>query len=149
MKVTKANGRIGALLLAAVSSASAALAQTPPSSAADCRGIAASMERLACYDAVSGRAGDSPKGTAVAATAATATATAPATSVEGMRADSDVVARPTTTSMIDTAWDFDPASAPFDIRFHNANYLLFGRYTDNVNNAPYLSLVQGTSQAES
>ena len=148
MKVTKANGRIGALLLAAVGSASAALAQTPPSSAADCRGIAASMERLACYDAVSGRAGDSPKGAAAAATAAPATATAPATSVEGMRADSDVVARPTTTSMIDTAWDFDPASAPFDIRFHNANYLLFGRYTDNVNNSPFSPLFQGTGQTQ-
>ena len=150
MKVSKANGRIGALLLAAVGSASAALAQTPPSSAADCRGIAASMERLACYDAVSGRASEAAKGTAAAATATASTASAAAVApVDVARQAESGGTAPTTISMIDNAWGFDPASAPFDIRFHNANYLLFGRYTDNVNNAPYLSLVQGTSQAES
>ena len=50
--------------------------------------------------------------------------------------------------MIDNAWGFDPASAPFDVRFHNANYLLFGRYTDNVNNSPFSPLFQGTGQPQ-
>ena len=145
MKVNKPSARVGALFLVAASSAGAALAQTSPSSVADCRGIAASMERLACYDAVSGRAGDAPKGAAGAPAAASAASTA---SVETKRADSDVVARPTATSMIDTAWGFDPASPPYDIRFYNANYLLFGRYSDNVNNSPFSPLVQASGREQ-
>ena len=145
MKVNKPSARVGALFLVAASSAGAALAQTSPSSVADCRGIAASMERLACYDAVSGRAGDAPKGAAGAPAAASAASTA---SVETKRADSDVVARPTATSMIDTAWGFDPASPPYEIRFYNANYLLFGRYSDNVNNSPFSPLVQASGREQ-
>ncbi len=149
MNMIKPGAPIGALLFAAVGSASATLVQAAPSSAADCHAIAASMERLACYDSVSGRAGEAPRGAATAATAATASA-APVAAVDAPKpAESGGTAPATKTSMIDNAWGFDPASAPYDIRFHNANYLLFGRYTDNVNSAPYLSLVQGTSRAES
>ena len=39
--------------------------------------------------------------------------------------------------MIDESWGFDPSSAPYEIRFHRANYVLFGRYSDNVNSAPF------------
>ena len=143
MKVNEPGGRIGALFLVAVGGASAALAQAAPSTVADCRGIAASMERLACYDAVSGHAADAPKGTA-----GTPAAAASPSSPVPRRADSDGAARPTTTSMIDTAWGFDPNSAPYDISFYNANYLLFGRYSDNVNKAPFMPLVQGTAQEQ-
>jgi phospholipase A1 len=150
MDMTKPRARMGVLFLAAAGSASATLVQAAPNSAADCHAIAASMERLACYDAVSGRAAEVAKGTAAAATAPASTASAATVApVDVARQVESGGTAPTTISMIDNAWDFDPASAPFDIRFHNANYLLFGRYTDNVNNAPYLSLVQGTSQAES
>jgi len=149
MNMIKPGVPIGALFIAAVGSASAALAQAAPASAAECHAIAASMERLACYDAVSGRAAEVAKGTAAAATATTSTASAaPVAAVDATkRAESSGMAPATTISMIDNAWGFDPASAPFDIRFHNANYLLFGRYSDNVNYAPFLSLVQDTSQA--
>ena len=147
MNMIKPGAPIGALFIAAVGSASAALAQAAPASAAECHAIAASMERLACYDAVSGRAGEAPRGAATSAAAATASA-APVAAVDATkRAESSGMAPATTISMIDNAWGFDPASAPFDIRFHNANYLLFGRYSDNVNYAPFLSLVQDTSQA--
>jgi phospholipase A1 len=150
MDMTKPRARIGVLFLAAAGSASATLVQADPNSAADCHAIAASMERLACYDAVSGRAAEAAKGTAAAATAPASTASAaPVAPVDVARQAESGGTAPATLSMIDNAWGFDPASAPFDIRFHNANYLLFGRYTNNVNNAPYLSLVQGTSQAES
>ena len=81
MNMIKPGAPIGALFIAAVGSASAALAQAAPSSAADCHAIAASMERLACYDAVSGRAGEAPRGAATVATAATASA-APVAAVE-------------------------------------------------------------------
>ena len=30
----------------------------------------------------------------------------------------------------------DAASAPYEIRFHRANYVLFGRHQDNVDSAP-------------
>lgn len=96
MKVNKPGGRAAVLLLAAVGGA--ALAQTSPSSVADCRGIAASMERLACYDAVSGGVAEAPKGSAV-----TPAAAAPASAAETKRADGDAAARPPTASMIDTA----------------------------------------------
>ena len=150
MDMTKPRARIGVLFLAAAGSASATLVQAAPNSAADCHAIAASMERLACYDAVSGRAGEAPLGApaASAATAATAGA-APAAPVDATKqAESGGTAPATTISMIDNAWGFDPASAPFDVRFHNANYLLFGRYTDNVNNSPFSPLFQGTGQPQ-
>jgi phospholipase A1 len=150
MNMTKPRARISVLFLAAAGSASASLAQAAPASAADCHAIAASMERLACYDSVSGRAAEATKGIAAAATTTTSTASAaPVAPVDAARQAESGGTPPTAVSMIDNAWGFDPASAPFDIRFHNANYLLLGRYTDNVNNAPYLSLVQGTSRAES
>jgi len=151
MNMIKPGARTGALFLAAMGSAGATLVQAAPASTADCHAIAASMERLACYDAVSGRAAEATRGTTAAApaTVATASAASPAPVDVTRQAESGGTAATTTVSMIDNAWGFDPASAPFDIRFHNANYLLFGRYTDNVNNAPYLSLVQGTSQSES
>ncbi|MGB7535527.1 MAG: hypothetical protein WBM19_07270, partial [Azonexus sp.] len=69
MDMTKPRARIGVLFLAAAGSASATLVQAAPNSAAECHAIAASMERLACYDAVSGRAAEAAKGTAAAATA--------------------------------------------------------------------------------
>ncbi|MGC1519531.1 MAG: hypothetical protein WA787_12295, partial [Azonexus sp.] len=76
MDMTKPQARIGVLFLAAAGSASATLVQAAPNSAAECHAIAASMERLACYDAVSGRAAEVAKGTAAAATATTSTASA-------------------------------------------------------------------------
>ena len=151
MNMIKPGARTGALFLAAMGSAGVTLVQAAPAGTANCHAIAASMERLACYDAVSGRAAEASRGTTAAApaTVATASAVSPAPVDAARQAESGGAAAATTVSMIDNAWGFDPASAPFDIRFHNANYLLFGRYTDNVNNAPYLSLVQGNSQSES
>jgi len=49
-------------------------------------------------------------------------------------------------SMIDTAWDFNPDSPRYDIRYYNPNYILFGRYTDHVNTAPYDALAQATGE---
>ncbi|MGB4910589.1 MAG: phospholipase A [Candidatus Dechloromonas phosphoritropha] len=144
MNLTKPSARIGAIFFVVAGGAGASLAQTAPSSAADCHGIAANMERLACYDAASGRAGDAPK--------EAATATAPSgpalASSDANQATSSGGTTPTTVSMIDNAWGFDPSSPRYDIRFHNANYLLFGRYTDNVNTAPFSPLFQGTGQRQ-
>jgi phospholipase A1 len=145
MNANKPGGRVVAILFAAAGSATAALAQPLPSSTADCRGIEANMERLACYDAVAGRADAASSGTAGAPAVATPASTPPA---EAKRADSDAAVRPAAKSMIDAAWAFDPNSEPFDIGFYNANYLLFGRYSDNVNEAPFAPLVQGAGREQ-
>ncbi|MBK1641210.1 phospholipase [Chromatium okenii] len=39
-------------------------------------------------------------------------------------------------SLIDAAWSFDPASPRYMVNLYRPNYLLFGRYTDRVNERP-------------
>ena len=146
MNLPNSGVRIGALFVVIFGGAGTSMAQAAPSSTADCHGIAASMERLACYDAVSGRAGGAQSDATAAASAAAASST-PLVVGEAKLAESGGTV-PATISMIDTAWDFDPASPRYDIRFHNANYLLFGRYSDNVNSSPFSSLVQGSGQTQ-
>jgi phospholipase A1 len=148
MKTRRHPPRLGALLLATVGSAGAALAQNPLASLADCHGIASGTERLACYDAVSGRQDGGHKEPASSAPAATATIPAPkgTSSASIMGESSTAVAHDTATPMLDSAWDFDPGSSPFDIRFYRANYLLIGRYSTDVNNAPYAPLFEAAGQ---
>jgi phospholipase A1/A2 len=127
--------RACALLVAIAGSIGTALAQTPAASAGECHGIADAMERLACYDRVSGRVADAPK------EAPPATRPAPAgAGAEPARAERVAAAPAAKPSMLDEAWDFDPSSPRYDIRFYQSSYLLFARYTDNVNTAPYLPL---------
>jgi phospholipase A1/A2 len=139
-----------ATLVAAASLSGAALAQTAPASPADCHRIDSASARLACYDAVSGRnAGSTAQQTLPAAAAAATTQAAPVVAAPPI-ATADAVGREvagsTSKSMIDSAWDFDPGSPRYDIRFYNANYFLFGRYTDSVNNAPYLPLTEALGE---
>jgi len=122
------------LLLAWSTTATAA-----PEVLADCHGIGDPTKRLACYDELTGRAA---QGSQPAATAAQRTPDANVTEqVTQARAASPVPA-PAKPSMIDTAWDFNPDSPRYDIRYYNPNYFLFGRYTDHVNSAPYETLAQ-------
>ena len=117
--------------------AGGAFAQGAAPTIVDCHRIESSAERLACYDAASGRVG--AKSAPPAATAATPAA--PAGSNVTTDAMSQAVAKEAAAnvapSMIDASWDFDPASPRYDIRFYRENYLLIGRYTDKVNSAPY------------
>jgi len=142
MIASSKNLRLGAFVVAAAGSAGAALAQTP-AAVADCRSIAASMERLACYDAASGRSALAGKDAATPVTAPSATA-----SSDVARAEPVTTSASRTPSIIDSTWAFDPSSARNDISFHNSNYLLFGRYTDHVNNAPYSQLFQAAGQPQ-
>jgi phospholipase A1/A2 len=135
--------RVGALVVAIAGVAGAVRAQTPPTAPNDCHGITESMERLACYDRVSGRASGAPKEAAPAARPAAADSAAGTT-----RAEAAAPVPVAKASMLDEAWDFDPSSPRYDIRFYNANYLLFGRYTDSVNTAPYLPLAAALNQPE-
>ena len=99
MKSSRHALRLCALLTAAV--AGGVLAQARPATPAECHNIASGAERLACYDAVSGRAADTRKEAAPAAQPPAPVA------ADGTR-------RPerATTSMIDEAWDFDPVVGP-------------------------------------
>jgi len=51
-------------------------------------------------------------------------------------------------SLIDAAWGFDPGSPRYFIDTYHQNYLLFARYSDNVNTAPYAPLFQAAGQNE-
>jgi len=105
---------------------------------ADCHGIESSAERLACYDAASGRQ-------AAAKAAAPATPSAPSATPAPAAAPVSAVAESaprTGASIIDAMWGFDPASERYAIQFYQPNYLLFGRYTNDANVGPYLPLFE-------
>jgi len=118
------------------------LAQTAPS-LAECAGISADADRLACYDRAAGRApaprspdappaGDRPAGAVPPERAAQAPAGA-------LRAPA---------SLIDSAWGFEPGSNRYVIDLYNQNYLLVARYTDHVNTAPYAPLFAAAGKPE-
>lgn len=133
--------RIRACIVAIVCSAGTVAAQTPPSAPADCHAIATPMERLACYDSVSGRA--------PAALPAPGTSARSPTSPSDTTSDAGKVSatsRP--SSMIDAAWGFSPSSPRYDISFYQPNYLLFARYSDRVNTAPFVPFFQAFGPEE-
>lgn len=115
-------------------------AQTP-APVTNCHAITDSMERLACYDAATGRTVN-PPGKPKAADD-TLTAISPETAPE--RALQLAISEPTgVLSMIDRGWDFDAASPRYTLGFYRANYLLFGRYSTRVNNDPFAPIFDAT-----
>jgi phospholipase A1 len=127
--------------------AAIALAQTPPS-LADCAAISADSERLACYDRVSGRgrAASAPAPVVPAPMPETSPAPAPAPVVGASVAPAATPRAP--ASLIDAAWNFNPDSERYVIEPYHQNYLLVGRWTNNVNTAPYEPLFQAAGQSE-
>ena len=108
-----------------------AVAQTAPTTLSECAAVAADNERLACFDRLSGRTpgAAAPKASAAPAPAeaAPATVTTPGTPDGG--------------SMFDKAWAFDPSSARYNVSLYAPNYFLFGRYTTDLNTAPFDPLI--------
>jgi phospholipase A1 len=112
-----------------------ALAQPTSPALAECAAIAADSERLACFDRLSGR-------TAKPATpAAAATAAAPAAAPATLTAAAAPTAIAGSGSMFDKAWGFDPSSPRYDLSLYAPNYFLVGRYTTDLNTAPYDPLI--------
>ena len=128
----------GAALMAAHTLAAA---QAAPSAMAECAAISGDSERLACYDRLSGRAArPSPEAKKEAAAPP-----APAASGgETVVAAAPAAAPAGSGSMFDKAWAFDPSSARYDVSFYAPNYFLFGRYTTDLNTAPFEPLRGGS-----
>lgn len=123
----RAAGFLGALLVSAAPVAGAAAAVP----GAECLAIPDPSARLACFDRAVGTAagrveaeGDAPAAPQATAAAATIPASAEA-------------AEPERPSLIDAAWGFLPDSRKAYVRLHEPNYLLFARYSNDVNRGPY------------
>jgi phospholipase A1 len=132
---------LAAAIPAIFNAAGPAFAQTAPPSVAECAAIATDSERLACYDRASGRAAAPPPASdkLPSPESRPALAEKPAPAAPGLRAPA---------SLIDSAWGFEPGSNPYIIDLYNQNYLLFARYTDNVNTAPYAPIFQAAGVPE-
>ena len=105
--------------------------------------IKADSARLACYDRASRRIGTAqpepePEPTRTVQAAPTAGPVA-ATST-----DPSVIVIPAPTSMIDTAWGFNPDSSRYTIDLYRPNYLQFARYSSRPNNPPFQELFDST-----
>ncbi len=105
-----------------------ASAETP---GAACLEIADTAERLACFDREIGAAVHVDG--AAAAVPPPPAAPGPATG--------EVPVAPGPASLIDAAWGFLPDSKPAYVRLYRPNYILFGRYTTDVNTEPYQPLL--------
>jgi phospholipase A1 len=116
------------VVLFSITSVSAAAADTP---GAACLEIEDKERRLECFDAAVGAAvREAGKETAVA------TVPAPAASSEtGLTYAGETP--PPAGQLIDRTWGFLPDSRKAYVRLHQPNYLLFARYTTDVNREPY------------
>jgi len=123
--------RFALALIVAVAPGAWAAATVP---GAECLPIPEQSARLDCFDRAVGEAARS-----AAAVPAAVPGEAPATT-----AQATVATAPTATvtesappSMIDAAWGFLPDSRKAYVRLYQPNYLLFARYTTDVNREPY------------
>jgi phospholipase A1 len=122
VRVNNLAGRVKVALTAAtLAIPQAAFAATP---GAECLEIVIDEQRLDCFDQAVRNA---------VAREAGAAGAGPATPVAS-------VALPARQSLLDRAWVVDPESRNTLVRLHYPNYALFGRYTTDVNNAPYQPL---------
>jgi phospholipase A1 len=125
-----------ALTLAA--GAATATAETSPP-LTDCHQLAESLERLACYDRISGLETTPPAADPSADRLNLPDqATTPQETAASGNTPTDEEAR--APSMIDAVWAFDAGSSRALITTHRRNYALFGRYTSSSNETPYSSL---------
>ncbi len=128
----RAAGFLGTVLVAAAPFAGAAAAVP----GAECLSVPDESARLACFDRAVGEAARAAgrveaAGQPAAGPAATSAAAAAPTGVTGGERE------PARPSLIETAWGFLPDSRRAYVRLHEPNYMLFARYTTDVNREPY------------
>ncbi len=134
-----------AILAGAVPLSSAA---QPPVAGAACLEIEDGQERLACFDRAIGNAvHEAAPGASTAAAVPAVEASAPSGS--GPPSATATAELRSAHSAIDTAWGLLPDSRASYVRLHRPNYILFGRYTTNVNTAPYEPLFEAAGKNES
>lgn len=121
------------------------LAQPANPVLADCAAIAADSERLACFDRLSGRVPPAPA--PAAAQPKPPVATPSASPVAPAHTTVAGAAPAAGGSMFDKAWAFSPSSPRYDISLYGPNYFLFGRYTTDVNTAPF-EAIKGSGLVE-
>ena len=126
--------------VALVATHALATAQALPSAMSECAAIASDAERLACFDRLAGRRAPAPSATATDALA-TSTSGSPAPGATAAAEAAPAVAG--SGSMYDKAWGFEPTSPRYDVSLYAPNYFLFGRYTSDLNIAPYDPLLSG------
>jgi phospholipase A1 len=114
------------LTVASVVVSTVAVAATP---GAECLEVVIDEQRLQCFERTIGRAVAAAKAGQAEGTPETPPA---------VPALASGLSRP---SMLDNAWGFDRDSNESLIRLYHPNYGLFGRYTSDVNTAPYESLL--------
>ena len=110
---------------------------------AECLSVPGDSERLACFERAVGEAAR-----------ATSKVDAPGRSPCWPRSDERLpapeapAAAPATAppSLIETAWGFLPDSRKAYVRLHQPNYLLFARYTNDVNREPYEPLFESFAE---
>jgi phospholipase A1 len=117
-----------ALIVAAVAAAPAGLAETP---GAECLDFIVDEQRLDCFDQAIRKAVNRT----AAASEAGALPPAAATTI-----------MPAPMSLLERAWVVDPESRKALVRLYHPNYGLFGRYTTDVNTAPYEPLFEAFAE---
>ncbi|MFN9209908.1 MAG: phospholipase A [Betaproteobacteria bacterium] len=114
------------LFACALLAAIAAPAAAQPTTAGECHAIADATQRLACYDRATGRAEAAPAARPAEPTAALQAAATPSAPPAAPPA-----------SLLDESWALTPESERYALKVYNSNYMLFGRYSSSVNNAPF------------
>jgi len=125
-------GLAGAFIVAAAPIAGAAAAVP----GAECLSVPGNSERLACFERTVGEAARAANGVAAPAGPGVTVAAAE-TQAPGSTEAPAATLQPAPPSLIDTAWGFLPDSRKAYVRLHQPNYLLFARYTTDVNRGPY------------
>lgn len=108
------------MLAAVFAVAPCANGEQGPKELKDCAALEDAAARLKCFDELAARAGQASPEPGVATEAAVSTAAEP--------------------SQLSRRWELDDASREplFTVRPHKQNYMLLGRWSDSVNQAPYV-----------
>jgi phospholipase A1 len=136
---------VTAAMLAAAAPFAGAAAAVP---GAECLSLPDESARLACFDRAIGEAARAAAGGVETPGEASSgpPATAAPVAAPSLGEAAAPAAAPETPSLIETAWGFRPDSRKAYVRLHQPNYILFARYTTDVNREPYEPLFEAFAE---